>query len=334
MNVLLDTLKGKVLNQKPIWLMRQAGRYLPEYLAIRAQFPDFMTFCFTPNAVQEVTLQPIRRFDFDGAIIFSDILVIPHLLGQNVTFQKDHGPILDPMPLEALVEITTKNSLGDNLTPIANAIKETRRALPATKALLGFAGAPWTLATYMLSHGKTKDFSTLMHFCEANLALVQSLINGLCQQVITLLDGHITAGCDAVQIFDTWAGEVPLAHQNMWIIKPPTTIVQALRSKHPHIPIIYYARGASHLYETLGDLNLAFSVDEFTPLDSLNLRAQTVLQGNLCPQKLAAGEFEVDALGLKQALPGRPHIINLGHGILPHTPIEHVEQLVEIIRSN
>jgi uroporphyrinogen decarboxylase len=137
-----------------------------------------------------------------------------------------------------------------------------------------------------------------------------------------------------VQIFDTWAGEVPPAQQNAWIIEPLTIIIQILRSKHPHVPIIYYARGASHLYETLGDLNLAFSVDEFTPLDSLNIPAQTVLQGNLCPQKLAAGEFEADALSLKHVLTGRPHIINLGHGILPHTPIKHVEQLVEIIRSS
>lgn len=333
MGLVYDALTGNHTTQKPLWLMRQAGRYLPEYQAVRACFPHFMDFCFTPDAVCEVTLQPIERFGFDAAIIFSDILVIPHLLGQRVDFQKDHGPVLQPLSATELLVLLETRTLGEELEPIRQAITQTRSTLTPPKDLIGFAGAPWTLATYMLSHGKTQDFTPLIAWGAAHAEIFERLLTALCSHITTLLCAHIEAGCNVVQIFDSWAGAVPSTHVESWVLRPLVRIVTAVRQVHPNIPIIYFARGAAHTYPDLAHLNIAFSVDEQTAMDGLMLDSTIPLQGNLSPQALAEGAFEAQACHLLTHFANRPYIFNLGHGILPHTPLTHVETLVRLVRE-
>lgn len=327
--ILCDVLKGLENSPPPLWLMRQAGRYLPEYMAIRQNFDDFIQFCFTPRACVEVTLQPIERFDFDAAIIFSDILVIPHVLGQKVSFQKNHGPVLENVSFEDVLMKAPDVSIKHALAPVYEAITKTRAKLGSDKALIGFAGAPWTIATYMLSGGKTSDHSACLDHPFLNSVMAQ-LETSVTQHLI----GQIEAGCNVLQIFDSWASSVPQNLRDTYLYTPLRRIVQGVRSLHPNTPIIYFGRDVSGDYAQLLDLNLAFGVDQFVDLETLKLPDTCVLQGNLDPQKLVDGNFEEDIERILHVMEGRPHIFNLGHGILPQTPISHVEKLVQLVRQN
>jgi uroporphyrinogen decarboxylase len=332
---LIDVLNGKkALTPPPMWMMRQAGRYLPEYKEVRKNYADFMEFCFAPDDVVKVTLQPLERFPLDAAIIFSDILVIPHVLGQKVWFEKDHGPRLERVDFNAFLEKAVDCDLSKSLIPVTDAIAQTRTKLDSSKALLGFAGAPWTLLTYMISGGKTADFATVLTFAENNKDLFARLLAVLEEKVAELLCLHLCAGANAVQIFESWAAAVPPALRDAYLYAPLRHIVSAVREKHPSAPIIYYARGANEDYEKLAGLELVFGVDEMTDIAKLSTALpNAVLQGNLSPQKLLDGDFEEDLRYILKSMSGKSHVFNLGHGINKDTPIEHVERMIEMVQN-
>ncbi len=326
----------KSLEIPPVWMMRQAGRYLPEYKKIRKNFKDFIEFCMTPHAVTEVTLQPVRRFALDAAIIFSDILVIPHAMGQTVWFEENHGPRLLNLSLEEILEKNKNVSLEDALAPIPKAIRQTRSVLEDDKALIGFAGAPWTLLTYMISQGKTTDFSNVIAYCKANPALVKDMMNQLILHVSKLLCMHIEAGVNVVQIFESWASVVPQDMRDELLYTPLRTCVGHVRSIYPHIPIIYYGRGVTQDYAKLQDLDIAFGVDEMSDLQHVHQQVPShVLQGNLSPATLLSGENLTQSVEhILQVMQNKPFIFNLGHGIHKDTPIDHVELMLSLIQGH
>jgi uroporphyrinogen decarboxylase len=331
---LLDVLSNKnVKSPPPVWFMRQAGRYLPEYRAERQKHPDFMNFCFTPDAVTKVTLQPIERFDFDAAIIFSDILTIPHLLGQNVSFHEGIGPVLEPVSWDSFLDRAEKTCLLDGLTPVLQGISQTRQALASHKALIGFCGSPWTVATYMINGGKNTTFHATLSFTQERKDIFHRLLATLERHIGDSLKAQIQAGCQVVQIFDSWASAVPEEHRNQWLFEPLERICAHLNAYNPHVPIIYYGRGISKAYDGVHKKipNLCFGVDETADLSTITPYA--AIQGNLCPKKLAEGGFEATVQSILTHMRERPFVFNLGHGILPHTPIEHVYQVLRLIRS-
>ncbi len=332
---LIDVLvHKKCLTSPPIWMMRQAGRYLPEYKQVRKNYDDFIQFCFSVDDVVKITLQPVQRFPLDAAIIFSDILVIPHVLGQRVWFEPDHGPKLEKVDFSKLLSNAGQVSLEQALAPVADAISKTRALLDPTKALIGFAGAPWTLLTYMISNGKTADFNTVLDFAATNPELFAQLQELLEEKVAELLCLHISAGANVVQIFESWAMAVSKASRETYLYEPLRRIVASVRVKYPNTPIIYYARGVSADYAKLQDLDIAFGVDETA--DIVDLRAHlpnAVLQGNLSPHKLLSGDFEEDLERILSGMNGTPHVFNLGHGINKDTPVAHVERMIEVVQN-
>lgn len=318
----------------PVWMMRQAGRYLPEYKEVRKRYDDFMQFCFSVDDVVKVTLQPVQRFPLDAAIIFSDILVIPHVLGQRVWFEPDHGPKLANIDFDRFLLKADHVSFEQALAPIADAIAKVRASLDATKALIGFSGAPWTLLTYMISKGKTADFKNVLNFARDHSELFSKLQALLEEKVAELLCLHLSAGANVIQIFESWAMAVPVDLREMYLYAPLRRIVFAIRSRYPNAPIIYYARGVSDDYVHLSDLDIAFGVDETA--DIVELRKQmphVVLQGNLSPTKLLNGDFEGDLERILSGMQGSPYVFNLGHGINKDTPVHHVERMIEIVQS-
>lgn len=319
----------------PIWFMRQAGRYLPEYRAERLNHPDFMNFCFTPEAVVKVTLQPIERFDFDAAIIFSDILTIPHLLGQKVAFHEGVGPVLEAVDWPSFLDGAEQDSLCHGLRPVLKAIGDVRRSLAPEKALIGFCGSPWTVATYMINGGKNKTFEATLRFAYENAAIFQRLLKILEHHIAQSLVMQIETGCDVVQIFDSWASVVPDAYKNGWLFEPVQRICQTVWAAYPDVPIIYYGRGISDHYAGLEKKvpDLCFGVDEQTDLSRLTLSNKTAFQGNLGPVCLAEGTFEKEVHRILKQTQGKPFVFNLGHGILPSTPIDNVHRVLELVRG-
>jgi uroporphyrinogen decarboxylase len=322
----------------PIWLMRQAGRYLPEYRAVREKAGSFLDLCFNPRLAAEVTLQPIRRFGFDAAILFSDILVIPHALGQRVTFEEGEGP-----KLEALREPDAFARLCDELdhhalAPVYEAIARVKQDLPKDVALLGFCGAPWTVATYMIAGCGTPDQSPARLFAYNHPQDFGWLIDKLIDVSASYLVRQFEAGVDAVQIFDTWAGVLPAGEFRKWCIEPIAQIVAAVRQRIPGARIIGFPRGAA---TELGNYLDAVSVDAIgldwmVELDFARkyVQPKRTVQGNLDPLVLLAGGSALDTAvdAILQAFGNEAFIFNLGHGILPNTPIAHVEQLVARVR--
>lgn len=331
----LRVLNGETLTRPPVWLMRQAGRYLPEYRELRATAPNFMSFCYDPPKAAEVTLQPIRRFGFDAAIIFSDILVVPDALGQPVSFEAGEGPRLEPISEpEGLARIRERIDLN-RLAPVYEAIDRVKGALPAETALIGFCGAPWTVATYMIAGRGTPDQAPARLFAYRNSEAFQKLIDILVEASIEHLSAQVSAGVDVVQIFDSWAGVLPEPELEKWSFAPIIRIAEAIRARHPAAKIIAFPRGVS----TRQTARLAaVSAIDCVGLDTaadVSACAETVaptaaLQGNLDPLLLLAGgpALERDIERIAKTLAGRPHIFNLGHGILPPTPIAHVERLI------
>ena len=335
---LLRVLAGQRTTMSPIWLMRQAGRYLPEYRAVREQAGSFLSLCFNPKLAAEVTLQPIRRFGFDAAILFSDILVVPHALGQQVTFVEGEGP-----RLEALAQPEVLSGLRDEidhgaLEPVYETIGLVRRQLPSVVAFLGFCGAPWTLATYMIAGCGTPDQAPARMFAYSYPEAFTRLIDVLVEASASYLVRQLQAGVDAVQIFDTWAGVLPPDEFRRWCVEPCGRIVAKVRGQVPGAKIIGFPRGAgtkllSYLDGVAVDaVGLDWMVDLGFARDALQTRRP--VQGNLDPLALRAGgaalDREVDAI--LEALAGGPFIFNLGHGILPDTPIAHVERLIARVR--
>ncbi|SEH27653.1 uroporphyrinogen decarboxylase [Magnetospirillum fulvum] len=335
----LRALAGEILTPPPFWLMRQAGRYLPEYRATRTQAGSFLDLCYTPDLAVEVTLQPLRRYGFDAAILFSDILVVPDALGQKVSFREGEGPVLPPIRSAADLDRLNLSGFHDHLAPVYATMAGLSKAIPTTTALIGFAGAPWTVATYMVEGSGSKDFPNAKGMMFAQPELFGRLMALLVQATGDYLIRQIDNGAEVIQIFDTWAGALPELEFDKWVIAPTRALVERIRAERPGVPVIGFPRGAGVLYkryvlETKVD---GVSIDSSVPLDwaAAELQPHCTVQGNLDPLLLVAGGEALDA-GIDRVLTklGKgPFIFNLGHGIVPPTPPENVGRLAERVKN-
>jgi uroporphyrinogen decarboxylase len=336
---LLDVLNGKRQSVPPVWLMRQAGRYLPEYMAVRKTVGSVLDLCFTPKLAAEVTLQPIRRFSFDAAILFSDILVIPHALGRSVRFETGEGPQL--APLDDPTAIAKLRATADDavLAPIYETIQLVKAELPPAVTFLGFCGGPWTVATYMVAGHGTPDQAPARLFAYRHPEAFARLIDILIQASSDYLVRQLKAGVDAVQIFDTWAGILPPDEFERWCVAPTQRIVADVRRAVPGAKIIGFPRGAGSKLKAyveeieIDAVGLDWMVDLAFARDAI--QCARPVQGNLDPLALRAGGAALDGSvdAILQALAVGPFIFNLGHGILPDTPIPHVEQMLKRVRG-
>ncbi|HEX8578242.1 MAG TPA: uroporphyrinogen decarboxylase [Allosphingosinicella sp.] len=334
--LLLSVLKGKKAEKTPIWLMRQAGRYLPEYRALRADKGGFLAMAMDPEAAAEITLQPIRRFAFDGAILFSDILIVPWALGQDLRFEAGEGPRLSPPLVDA--PFAAQTPAPERLEPVYGAVEKISALLPPETTFLGFAGSPWTVATYMVAGRGSKDQSETRRMAYRDPAAFAEIIDAVTAMTVEYLSRQIEAGVEAVQLFDSWAGTLSPAQFERWVVAPNAAIVRGLKARHPETPIIGFPKGAggklpAYARETGVD---AVGIDETVDPDwaHANLPEGMPVQGNLDPLALIAGgeALESAARRILHSFADRPHVFNLGHGILPDTPIEHVEQLIALVR--
>jgi uroporphyrinogen decarboxylase len=334
--LLLSVLKGKKAEKTPIWLMRQAGRYLPESRALRADKGGFLAMAMDPEAAAEITLQPIRRFAFDGAILFSDILIVPWALGQDLRFEAGEGPRLSPPLVDA--PFAAQTPAPERLEPVYGAVEKISALLPPETTFLGFAGSPWTVATYMVAGRGSKDQSETRRMAYRDPAAFAEIIDAVTAMTVEYLSRQIEAGVEAVQLFDSWAGTLSPAQFERWVVAPNAAIVRGLKARHPETPIIGFPKGAggklpAYARETGVD---AVGIDETVDPDwaHANLPEGMPVQGNLDPLALIAGgeALESAARRILHSFADRPHVFNLGHGILPDTPIEHVEQLIALVR--
>jgi len=329
-------LDGEALTPPPIWMMRQAGRYLPEYRALRAEAKGFLDLCYDPVRAAEVTLQPVARFDVDAAILFSDILVIPHALGRRVDFVEGEGPRLDPIDVRGIERLDGTFAL-ERLAPVLETVARVRARLAPEKTLIGFCGAPWTVATYMIAGRGTPDQAPAREFAAAEPEAMEQLIDTLAMASAEYLIAQIRAGADVVQIFDTWAGVLDDDGFERWCVQPTAEIVRQVKANEPGARIIGFPKGIGeklehYVSETGVD---GVSLDWTVPLDqAARLQARVAVQGNLDPAILLAGggtqDVAVDAI--LDALGDGRFIFNLGHGIRPETPVENVARLVERVR--
>jgi len=335
---LLRALSGEAVWPPPVWLMRQAGRYLPEYRAIR-DTGDFITRCTTPELATEVTLQPIRRFGMDAAILFSDILILPWAMGQDVRFVNGEGPALAPVRDEAALAALTRESVAEKTAPVLETVRRVRAALPPACTLIGFVGSPFTVACYMIEGGGSRDFAHTRGMAYAQPELFGRLMALLTEASIDYLAAQIEAGAEVVMLFDTWAGLLPPSEFITHVVEPATTIVEALNRRFPDVPVIGFPRLAGMYAGTYAERTGVDGVGLDTGTDparaAVSVPEQVAIQGNLDPIALIAGgaamRKQVD--GILDAMRGRPHIFNLGHGILPQTPPDHVAELVASIRE-
>jgi uroporphyrinogen decarboxylase len=334
---LLAVLNGTRLDPPPIWLMRQAGRYLPEYRALRADKGGFLDLVHDSDAAAEVTLQPIRRFGFDGAILFSDILVIPHALGQDLRFVAGEGPRLSPPLVDQSLAALTR--VPDRLEPIYATVRKVAAALPAETTFLGFAGSPWTVATYMVAGQGSREQADTRRMAYRDPQAFGAIIDAIADTTVDYLIGQIEAGVDAVQLFDSWSGSLAPAEFERWVVAPTADIVDRVRARAPGVPIIGFPKGAggklaAYARETQVD---AIGLDETVdPLWADGALPKSLpVQGNLDPLALVAGgQTLADAVArIRGAFTERPHVFNLGHGIVPDTPIAHVEELLAMVRN-
>jgi uroporphyrinogen decarboxylase len=333
---LLKVLDGEAVWPPPAWLMRQAGRYLPEYRAVRAEAGSFLDLCYTPKHAVEVTLQPIRRFGFDAAILFSDILVIPDALGRPVRFEVGEGPRLDPMTGPDEIDRLDRGRLLRHLAPVFETVSELRARLPRETTLLGFCGAPWTVATYMIAGRGTDDQAPAKRWAYGQPEALDRLISVLVEASIDYLEAQLAAGADAVQIFDTWASALDASAFRRFVVEPTTRIVTGLRARRPGARVIGFPKGVgARLVEYasatgVDGVGLDWGVD---PAWAATAVAKPV-QGNLDPLRLLGSERDLDAAvdELLAALKDRPWIFNLGHGITPEAPIAMVERLMARVR--
>ncbi len=336
---LIEVLNGNRHDVPPVWMMRQAGRYLPEYREVRARAGGFLDLCFTPELAAEVTLQPIRRFGFDAAILFSDILVIPYALGRKVWFVGGEGPRLEPLS-DAQALNGLAGEIEDNrLAPIYETVRRVKQDLPTDVTFIGFCGAPWTVATYMVAGRGTPDQAPAKDLAKREPQAFQGLIDKLVDASADYLAAQLKAGVEVVQIFDTWAGGLPPDDFERWSVQPTKAIVRKLREKVPSAKVIGFPRGAGqkiphYVAETgVNAVSLETNIDR--DFARREIQSKVPVQGNLDPETLRTGgdalDREVDAVC--EAFGGAPFIFNLGHGILPDTPIENVERMLKRVRS-
>jgi uroporphyrinogen decarboxylase len=335
---LLATLRGERQAVPPIWLMRQAGRYLPEYRALREEKGGFLALAMDSDAAAEITLQPIHRFGMDGAILFSDILVVPMALGQDLWFETGEGPRLAPT-VQARDMLEGLQAAPEVLEPVYGTVRRVAAQLPPHTAFLGFAGSPWTVATYMIAGQGSREQAEARRLAYRDPALMQALVDRIADCTIDYLLGQIAAGVEAVQLFDSWSGSLSPAQFERWVIAPTARIAAALHARAPDVPVIGFPKGAggklaAYARETQVD---AIGLDETVEPAWAHaaLPEGLPVQGNLDPLALIAGGEALDTAidRIRAALAERPHVFNLGHGILPDTPIAHVEQLLARVRG-
>ncbi|MFA5581015.1 MAG: uroporphyrinogen decarboxylase [Paracoccaceae bacterium] len=337
---ILRALAGETLDIPPVWMMRQAGRYLPEYRATRAQAGDFLSLCYTPDLAAEVTLQPIRRYGFDAAILFADILLIPQALGADLWFVEGEGPRLSTITTEAdFAKLGPAADVHETLAPIYETVRILSGALPRETTLIGFAGAPWTVATYMIGGRGTPDQGPAHALIAENRALFESLLARITEATITYLSAQIDAGAEVVKLFDSWAGSLKGADFTRYAVDPTREIIAALKAKHPNTPIIVFPREAGDGYIGFGRATGAdcVAIDNSVSAEwaAKHVQVDGCVQGNLAPQHLITGG---DALRkatreIVAAFSGGPHIFNLGHGITPQADPDNVHVMLEAIRG-
>ncbi|MEM9755490.1 MAG: uroporphyrinogen decarboxylase [Pseudomonadota bacterium] len=338
--LLLRALGGETLPVPPVWLMRQAGRYLPEYRATRAEAGDFLSLCYTPDLAAEVTLQPIRRFGFDASILFADILLVPHALGAELWFVTGEGPRLSTITgPEDFKKLKGADDIHDHLAPVYETVGILARELPADVTLIGFAGAPWTVATYMIAGRGTPDQGPAHALKSADPATFDALIDRLTEATIAYLLAQIEAGAEVVKLFDSWAGSLTGADFETYALAPAKRIVAALKAKHPEVPVIVFPRGAGGAYQgfarAVGAECIAIDTAIVPTWAATHLQPEACVQGNLDPRFMVEGGDGLVAAtrAICDALSGGPHIFNLGHGITPDADPENVNLLLETIRS-
>ena len=335
--LVVRVLKGESSFPPPIWMMRQAGRYLPEYRAVREKAGGFLDLCYNPELAVEVTLQPIRRFGFDAAILFSDILVVPHALGRDLRFEEGHGPRMTPIRPEEIGQLDGSR-FHTHLAPVYETVRRLRAALSNEMTLLGFCGAPWTLATYMIAGQGTPDQAPARLFAYREPERFVQLLDALASFSAEYLIRQIEAGADAVQIFDSWAGVLDEESFERFCVQPVARMVRQVRAAYPNTPIIGFPRGAGSLYDGYRVKTgvTALGLDWSVPLSQAReLQVQGAVQGNLDPLRLVAGGKALDegVDRIVEALGGGPLVFNLGHGITPEAPIENVERMVGRVRG-
>ena len=335
---LLSVLRGERRDPPPLWMMRQAGRYLPEYRQLRDEKGSFLDLVYDSDAAAEVTLQPLKRFPgLDAAILFSDILIVPFAIGQNLSFVAGEGPRLTPPLVNAKLE--ELQGFPARLEPIYETVAKVKIALEPSMTLIGFAGSPWTVATYMVAGQGSREQAETRRLAYADPERFAAIIDRICEVTLEYLSGQVEAGADAVQLFDSWSGSLAPGEFGRWVIAPTAHLVQELRARHPGIPIIGFPKGAggkigAYARETAVD---CIGIDETVDPVWANreLPPQLPVQGNLDPLALiaAGAALERSAQRILDAFAGRPHIFNLGHGILQDTPIAHVEQLMRLVKG-
>ncbi len=335
---LLEAVLGRRQPRPPMWIMRQAGRYLPEYREIRATVGSFLELCYSPKLATEVTLQPLRRFELDAAILFSDILVVPDALGQVVSFETGEGPRLEPVTPEAIARMRPEKVV-QNLGPVFETLGRIEAALSPQQALIGFCGAPWTVATYMIAGRGSTDQAAAKKFALTEPEAFARLLDVLVEASAAYLVAQFRAGADLVQVFESWAANLDEREFADWVIAPNRRIVELVRREIPNAPMIGFPRGAAGMiadYAAATGVNM-LGLDYSMPLGFADAVLPKTLgvQGNLDPIRLIAGgaQMENRAREIIAGFAGRPHVFNLGHGILPETPVEHVSRLVEIVKG-
>jgi uroporphyrinogen decarboxylase len=334
---LLAVLRGERLDPPPVWMMRQAGRYLPEYRELRQDKGSFLDLVYDPEAAAEITLQPLKRFDLDAAILFSDILIVPFAIGQNLTFVTGEGPRLSPPLVHASIEHLTPFS--GRLDPIYQTVAKVRERLPDGVTLIGFAGSPWTVATYMVAGQGSREQAETRRLAYSDPARFADIIERIEEVTLEYLSKQVDAGAEALQLFDSWSGSLAPSEFEKWVIAPTARLVARLRERHPHVPVIGFPKGAggklpAYARETgVTGVGLDETVDPFWAAQALP--DGLPVQGNLDPLALIAGgePLERAVRRILDALAGRPHIFNLGHGIQQDTPIAHVEQFLKLVKG-
>ncbi|HAK63215.1 MAG TPA: uroporphyrinogen decarboxylase [Alphaproteobacteria bacterium] len=337
---LLTALEGRKPGRPPIWMMRQAGRYLPEYREIRNRAAGFLELCYTPEMAAEISLQPVRRFGMDGCILFSDILVIPDALGQQVRFEENVGPLLTPCIMDGQgLALLRPERVMERLAPVCETVRLCRKSLPPHVTMIGFAGAPWTVATYMVGGRGSTDQAAARKWAYRNPGEFSQLIEILVEATAEYLIAQIDAGAEAIQVFDTWAGALPAVELRKWCINPVKKLIGRVHEKHPRIPVIGFPKSAGFSYRdfVLETGVQGVSVDHGMPLDYARqfLQPLAAVQGNLDPLLVVTGgNSMLEAAGqILKSLGQGPFIFNLGHGIVPETPVENVGELVRFVQQ-
>lgn len=337
---LLKALSGKHADVPPVWIMRQAGRYLPEYRAIRNRAGDFLSLCYTPELAAEASLQPVRRFGFDATILFSDILLVPQALGSELEFVDGSGPRLSRISgISDIERLNGPCAVPSSLAPVYETLRMLRRDQPARAALIGFAGSPWTVATYMISGSNLRGQEPAIEFLKCQRAALSRLVDRLVDATIIHLTEQIKAGAEIIKLFDTWAGRLDGADFDEFVAEPNLRIIGSLKSEFPDVPIILFPRGSGRRYADFAKTGSVdcLAIDQTVDSDwaAERLQPTTCVQGNLDPSLLVnGGRVLVDETRrIVESLSGGPHVFNLGHGITPDAQIENVEVMVETVRS-